>query len=72
VVSPKDHFSRVQWKVTHCLTPGVRVLWIVDPEDRSFTVYRPDQGLRILGEADTLTCEDLLPGFSCKVADLLP
>jgi Uma2 family endonuclease len=72
VVSPDDHFSRVQRKVAHYLARGVRLLWVVDPEDRSVTVYRPDQAMRILGEADTLSAEDVLPGFSCRVADLLP
>jgi Uma2 family endonuclease len=72
VVSPDDHFSRVQKKVIHYLTRGVRLLWVVDPEDRSITVYRPDKPLRILSESDTLSGEEILPGFTCRVADLLP
>jgi Uma2 family endonuclease len=72
VVSPDDHFSRIQKKVLHYLTKGVRLLWVVDPEDRSITVYRPDKPLRILGESDTLSGEEVLPGFTCRVVDLLP
>jgi Uma2 family endonuclease len=72
VVSPDDHFSRVQKKVAHYLNRGVRLLWVVDPDDRSLTVYRPDKPLRILGAGDTLTGEDVLLGFSCRVADILP
>jgi Uma2 family endonuclease len=72
VVSPDDHFSRVQKKVAHYLTHGVRLLWVVDPEDRSMTVYRPNQAMRILGEGDVVTGEDVLSGFQCRVADLLP
>lgn len=72
VLSLDDSFSRVQAKVADYLAHGVRLLWIVDPEDRSVTVYRPDQAMRILGEADTLSCENVLPGFSCQLADLLP
>lgn len=72
VVSPDDHFTRVQRKVTHYLTHGVKLLWVLDPEDRSLTIYRPDQPLRILGEQDTVTAEDVLPGFACRVLDLLP
>jgi Uma2 family endonuclease len=72
VVSPDDHFSRVQKKVIHYLTKGVRLLWVVGPEDRSLTVYRPDRLARILGENDTVSGEEVLPGFSCRVADLLP
>ncbi|MCI0456405.1 MAG: Uma2 family endonuclease [Gemmataceae bacterium] len=72
VVSPDDHFARVQRKVLHYMARGVRLLWVVDPEDRSVTVYRPDRLPHILNEADVLSGEDVLPGFTCRVADLLP
>jgi Uma2 family endonuclease len=71
VVSPEDHFSRVQRKLAHYLKCGVSMVWIVDPEDRSVSVYRPGQPTRILGESETLSGEDVLPGFSCVVGDLL-
>jgi Uma2 family endonuclease len=72
VVSPSDHYSRVQQKVRHHLTHGVQLIWVVDPLDRSVTVYRSLEKFRILTENDTLTGEDVLPGFSIRVADLLP
>jgi Uma2 family endonuclease len=72
VVSPSDHFSRVQGKARHYVERGVRLVWVVDPEDRSVTVYRPGRQANILVEKDTLSGEDVLPGFSCLVAQLLP
>jgi Uma2 family endonuclease len=72
VVSPGDRYSRVQGKVHHHLTHGVRLLWVVDPQDRSVTVHRPQQPMAILGENDALTGEDVLPGFTCRVAELFP
>jgi Uma2 family endonuclease len=72
VVSPSDHFSRIQGKVRHYLARGVRLVWVIDPEDRSATVYRADNGASLLTETDTLSGENVLPGFSCRVADLLP
>ena len=72
VVSPGDHYSRVQNKVRHYLARGVRMVWVVDPEDRSVTVYRPGNQAVILEESATLTGEDVVPGFSCRVADLFP
>jgi Uma2 family endonuclease len=72
VVSPSDHYSRVQNKVRHYLSRGVRMVWVVDPEDRSVTVYRPPLQATILEEAATLSGEDILPGFSCRVGDLFP
>jgi Uma2 family endonuclease len=72
VVSPSDHFSRLQKKLTHYLEKGVRLVWVVDPEDRSLTVYRPDRPMKLLGDKDTISGEEVVPGFSCPVADLLP
>jgi Uma2 family endonuclease len=72
VVSPSDHFSRINRKIREYLDKGVRLIWIVDPEDRTVTVYRTGQESTILTESQTLDGADVLPGFSCKVADLLP
>ena len=58
VVSPSDHYSRAQKKVRHHLTHGVRLVWVVDPQDRSVTVYRSRQQATILEENDTLSGED--------------
>jgi Uma2 family endonuclease len=43
VLSPSDNAGRVLSKITDYLTHGVRLVWLVDPEDRSVTVYRPDK-----------------------------
>ncbi len=72
VVSPGDHYARIQKKVKDFLENGVRLVWVAEPEDRSVTVYRPGQMMVILSENDTLTGEDVLPGFSCRVGDLFP
>jgi Uma2 family endonuclease len=72
VVSPNDHYARIQKKVEHYLDKGVRLVWVADPEDRSVTVYRPGQKMTVLGENETLSGADVLPGFSCRVADLFP
>ncbi len=69
VISPTDHYSRVQKTKTYYLNHGVRQVWVVDPEDRSVTVYRSQKQAQILGEQDTLTGEDVVPGFQCAVKD---
>jgi hypothetical protein len=42
----------------------------LDPEDRTVTVYRSLDEARLLHESATLSGEDVLPGFSCRVAEL--
>ncbi|MFM7150428.1 MAG: Uma2 family endonuclease [Gemmataceae bacterium] len=72
VVLPSDHFSRINRKIREYLDKGVRLVWVVDPKDRSVTVYCPGRGNLMLTEKDTLDGEMVLPGFSCRVADLFP
>jgi Uma2 family endonuclease len=69
VLSPNDRADRIQRKITDYLRNGVELIWVVDPEDRTVTVYRPDNGPRVLQEQDEVTGEDVLPGFRCAVAD---
>ena len=70
VVSPSDHFGRLQGKINQYLKGGVRLIWVVDPEDRSVTVYRPGKPDIYLTENETLSGDDVLAGFSVPVSGL--
>jgi Uma2 family endonuclease len=72
VVSPNDRYSRIRRKVREYLAKGVRLIWVVDPLDRSVTVYRALEDEVILTETEMLDGVDVVPGFSCCVADLFP
>jgi len=48
---------------------GVKMVWVVDPEERTVTVYRQPGDGRVLWEDATISGEDVLPGFSCAIAD---
>jgi Uma2 family endonuclease len=69
VLSPNDRADRILRKIMDYLNNGVEMVWLVDPEKRTITVYRPDQGPRLLEETEELNGEDILPGFRCRVAD---
>lgn len=69
VLSPNDRTGRVMRKITDYLDNGVGLVWLVDPEVRNVTVYRPGKQ-QVVREADQeLTGEDVLPDFRCQVAD---
>ena len=70
VVSQNDSASYVQSKVKECLTAGVRIVWIVDPEHQSVTVYNDAGAVRFLGSADLLDGGEVLPGLSVPVAEV--
>lgn len=70
VLSPNNRLPRIRVKMIEYYQRGVRMVWIVDPTDRTVTSYRSlDEG-HILHETATLTGEDVLPGFTCQVAEL--
>jgi Uma2 family endonuclease len=69
VMSPSDSRRAVVRKVNEYLTSGTRMVWVVDPDDRNVAVYRQAGEGRILWEDATISGEDVLPGFECKVAD---
>jgi Uma2 family endonuclease len=70
VVSPDDRFDEVQEKVVEYFTAGARLVWIVLPKTRTMLVYRSVHEVRSLGVSDELGGEDVIPGFTCRVAEL--
>jgi Uma2 family endonuclease len=70
VVSPTDTYGEVAQKVQDWLDFGVRMVWVVDPATRTVAVHRGGGTFRIYGEEDTLSGEDVLPGFVCKVSEI--
>lgn len=70
VVSPSDRATEVREKVEDWLRAGVRLVWVVYPSVRTVDVYRPGSDVRVLGEADVLEGEDVVPGFSLPVRQI--
>jgi Uma2 family endonuclease len=72
VVSPNDLYSEVRVKISEYLEAGVRLAWAIDPGSRSAEVYRTDGSYSWLSEDDELDGESVLPGFRCRIGDVLP
>ena len=72
VLSPSDRFIDVMRKVRDYLDAGVRLLWVIDPEARTAGIFRPGVSERFIDEDGALDGEDVLPGFSLLLSDVLP
>lgn len=70
VRSPHDQPRDVREKVDLWLRCGSEVVWDLDPRGGTLTVHRRGHGPLVLGPDETLTCEDLLPGFAIAVRRL--
>ena len=70
VLSPGDRRKNVREKIKDYVKNDVKLVWLVDPDTRTVTVYQGSLRGSELDEADTLTGGDVLPGFTCLVSDL--
>jgi Uma2 family endonuclease len=70
VVSPTDIQSRVVGKALAYLDAGTRCVWVLEPISKTVTVYKSETNIKTLTREDTLTGNDVVPGFSCPVAQL--
>lgn len=72
IVSPTDKFSAVLKKVARYLEYGVKLIWVIDPQNRVVYVYTPDHpDGRALHEDATLNGDPVLPEWSMHFPDLL-
>lgn len=72
VISSHDEFTEITEKIEEYLAAGVPLVWIIDPENEIAYVHRKDGSVAKLHKHDELSGETILPGFTCKIADLLP
>jgi Uma2 family endonuclease len=70
VLSPDDRTSEVNAKIYDWLRTGCARVWIVDPQNKSVTVYRNPNQATVFALEETLTDDDLLPGFALPVAEI--
>jgi Uma2 family endonuclease len=68
---PDDRPRDVLDKVGEYLQAAVCVVWVIDPEQRSATIYRSLAEIRVLGPEDDLDGEDVVPGFRCRLANVI-
>jgi Uma2 family endonuclease len=72
VLSPNDLAWEIDYKVVEYLGAGVRLVWVVHPVSRAVAVHRLGGPVSWLREEDEITGEDVVPGFSRRVAAIFP
>lgn len=70
VISPNNTFEELYSKLVEYFANGCRLAWVVNPDEQSVLVYRHPQPDRLLKMSDTLSGEDVIPGFEMPVAEL--
>lgn len=70
VTSPGELTYTIDEKIEDYLHSGCRLVWVVNPKLELVDVYHPDGSNQRLHATETLTGENVLPGFECSVSKL--
>jgi Uma2 family endonuclease len=49
---------------------GVRLGWLIDPQQPRVEIYRPGQDVEVLASPTSLSGEDVLPGFGLELQSI--
>jgi Uma2 family endonuclease len=74
LVSPSDfknqRYEDLQAKMEEYLDNGVQLGWLIEPDPKTVEIYRSGQQVEILNNPQTLSGEDVLPGFILDLSEI--
>jgi Uma2 family endonuclease len=65
--SRTDQLKPLQQKMQEYLNSGLRLGWLINPQDKQVEIYRPNQAVEIVTFPIDLSGEEVLPGFVLKL-----
>lgn len=68
--SATDKLAALQQKMTEYQECGVRLGWLIDPQNRQVEIYRDGKPSERLYNPDQLSGENVLPSFVLNLADI--
>ncbi len=66
--SRTDVLSQLQTKMQEYLNSGLKLGWLIDPQNQQVEIYRQNQSIEVVSLPTTLSGENLLPGFVLELA----
>jgi Uma2 family endonuclease len=65
--SESDRLRPLQEKMQEYLASGLRLGWLINPQDQTVEIYRPNQDVEIVNLPATLSGDDVLPSFQLDI-----
>jgi Uma2 family endonuclease len=70
ILSPSDTIEEIKEKIAAYQTAGVPLIWIINPYNRTITIYRLGAEPELVNMHQELTAEPHLSGFRVAVAEI--
>jgi Uma2 family endonuclease len=65
--SETDRLAPIQEKMKEYIENGLRLGWLINPQDNQVEIYRPGKVLEVVNIPVILSGEDILPGFELHI-----
>lgn len=69
---PSNTLAELRDKAQRYLRLGTNLVWIILPSDQSVEIHRSRRPVETLGIEESLSAEDILPGFDLELRRLFP
>jgi len=69
--SANDNLKTLHEKMQEYIDCGVRLGWLIDPQNQQVTIYRQRQDREVLESPSSLSGEDVLPGLVLDLSQIL-
>lgn len=70
LMSPTDEMMELQQKMSEYMACGVRLGWLINPDEKQVEIYRQGQDKQLLSSPISLSGEDFLPGLTVDLAEI--
>ena len=70
LMSPSDTLFKTRKKMAEYMANGAKLGWLINRKKRQVEIYRPQQEVEILDNPQTVSGEDILPGFVLDLATI--
>ncbi len=68
--SSSDSLKKLQKKMAEYISNGVRLGWLIDPENKRVHIYRANGEIELLDNPETVSGEDVLRDFELNVREI--
>jgi Uma2 family endonuclease len=70
LMSPTDELLELQQKMSEYMACGVRLGWLINPDEKQVEIYRQGQDKQVLSNPMSLSGSDFLPGLTVNLAEI--
>ena len=71
LMSPTDNLVELQQKMSEYIDCGVKLGWLINPDEKQVEIYRRDRSKEVLNNPESLSGEDILSGLTVDLSSIL-